>query len=84
MSNNDDDTNHKKKVMKNKTENNLITIVLFALAFAAALGLNDLIGTIFKKFSHGSQIVSKIIYVTLMFVAVLVLAYYTHSTVTLA
>jgi hypothetical protein len=77
MSNDDDD----KK--KNSTKNNLTSIVLYALAIAAALGLNDLILTIFDKMnmSHGNQILSKVIYVVLMFVAVLVLSYYTHSTV---
>ena len=65
------------------TKNNLLFIVLYALAIASALGLNDLILTIFDKMkmSHGNQILSKVIYVVLMFVFALTLAYYTHSTV---
>ena len=78
MSNNDDDQNK-----KSATKNNLMIILIYALAFAAALGLNDLIMTIFKKWSHGSQILSKTIYVVLMLVAALALAYYTHTTVVL-
>lgn len=66
-----------------QTRNNVVVIILYALALAAALGLNDLILTIFDKFdwSHTSKIFSKVIYVVFMFAAVLLIAFFTRSTV---
>ena len=72
-----------KPKQKNNTKSNMIAIILYALAIAAALGLNDLILTIFNKLNltQWGEIVTKIIYVVLIFGAALVLAYYTQSTV---
>lgn len=69
--------------MVNSTKNNLVAILLYALAIAAALGFNDLTKTIMDRYtSKGlNNILSKTLYVVIMFVATLVLAYYTKSTV---
>ena len=68
-------------VNRNETVDNVRTILLYALALAAALGFNDLIRTIFQRFNiyPGSQIGSKTLYVIIMFSAVLTLAYFTQS-----
>jgi len=69
---------------KNRTKENAISILLYALAIAAALSLNDLILTIFTKFKwtrEGGEIISKAIYVIVMFIAVLSLANFTGARV---
>lgn len=69
--------------MVNSTKNNLIAILLYALAIAAALGFNDLTKTIMDRYtSKGlNNILSKTLYVVIMIAGTLVLAYYTKSTV---
>ena len=68
---------------ENPTKNNLIAILLYALAIAAALGFNDLVLTVFSRYKlkGGNELLYKLIYVVLMFVAVLTLAYYSHASV---
>ena len=68
---------------KNKTKNNLVNIILYALAISAALSLNDLVKFIFKNYvtTPGGELGFKIFYVVVMFVGALLLAYYTESSV---
>lgn len=69
-------------MVDNTTKNNLIAIILYAFAIASALSFNELIGTIIKKYTGGTnELVSKFVYVFVMFSSTLVLAYFTHSTV---
>ena len=63
------------------TKNNILTIALYSFAIAAALGLNDLVNTIFDSYKFKSVITSKIVYVTVMFIITLFLAYYSKSTI---
>ena len=79
------DNNKMSSKGENMTTNNITMIILYALALAAALGLNDLILTIFDKFdwSHTGKIISKTIYVILMFTVVLLISYFTQSKVSI-
>lgn len=70
------------KEKKTSTENNIVSILLYALAIAAALGFNDFTKSLLNQYSSfKSQTISKAIYVILMFTGALLLAYFTKSSV---
>lgn len=55
---------------------NITSILLYALTLAAALGFNDLILEIFESFKWSSRIFAKTIYVIIMFLITIILSYY--------
>jgi hypothetical protein len=62
-------------------KNNIIIIILYALSLTAALGFNDLILTIFNNFKITKSIIAKIIYVAIVFIVTIGLAYYFNSSI---
>jgi len=73
---------HMSSYHQNNTKDNLVAILLYALAIAAALGFNNLVQLLMQKYtSFDNEVTSKVIYVILMFSAVLVLAYFTRTSV---
>ena len=72
-----------KKKEENKTKSNLIAILLYALAIAAALGFNEFVSALLKKYQIKGEddVMSKGIYAVLMILAALTLAYFTKSSV---
>lgn len=81
MSFNQNDDNYRVVYVQSSTAGNVKNILLYALALAAALSFNDFIRSVFAKFDiyNGNVIVSKLVYVVVMFVSVLTLAYFTQS-----
>ena len=65
--------------------NNIEKITLYALALAAALGLNDFVRAIFDKYdiSNNNIIVSKFIYVAFIITLAILFAYFTKRTVSI-
>lgn len=55
------------------------SILVYALSFTVALGLNDLITTIFNSFSNTQHIITKTTYVVIMFGITLIVAQYLIS-----
>lgn len=70
-------------MVETNTTNNIKSIILYALAMAAALGFNDFILAIFKSLNlnTGGVIVSKLVYVIFIFALAILFAYYTKSNV---
>lgn len=68
---------------KPSATDNIKSIVLYALALAAALGFNDFILAVFNSLNlkGGNIIVSKLLYVIFIFTLVIIFAYYTKSNV---
>lgn len=67
-----------------EAKSNFITIVLYALAIASALGFNELVSMIFRKYTNTSnEIFYKALYVAAMLFATLLVAYFTSSAVNL-
>lgn len=62
-------------------KDNIVTILLYALSLATALGFNDLILTIFDSFKWTAHILAKTTYVVIMFSVTIGLAYYMNSTI---
>ena len=62
-------------------KNNIIIIILYALSLTAALGFNDLILTIFNNFKWTKSITAKIVYVSIITVITITVAYYFNSTI---
>lgn len=70
---------------KEKQNNILVNtkyILLYSLSFAAAMGFNDLILSIFDTFSGSKHIIPKSIYVVTMFIVTLWVAYYLGDVIT--
>lgn len=63
----------------NNIKDNIISILLYALSLATALGFNDLMLTIFDGFSWTGHVLSKTTYVIIMFGITIGLAYYLGS-----
>jgi hypothetical protein len=66
---------------KNNVKQNIQNILLYALSLATALGLNDLVLTIFDSFQLDNHIIAKSTYFIIMLGVTVVLAYYFGSTV---
>jgi hypothetical protein len=66
---------------KNNVKQNIQNILLYALSLATALGLNDLVLTIFDSFQLDNHIIAKSIYFITMIGITVALAYYFGSTV---
>jgi hypothetical protein len=49
------------------------TILVYSLSLSVALGFNDLIITIFNKFNKKNDILSKIIYVLIVFIITMII-----------
>ena len=64
-----------------KIKHNIYIILLYSLSTAIALGLNDLIISIFNNFNHKNNIIAKSIYVLLIFIITIIFAYYVHSNI---
>jgi hypothetical protein len=62
-------------------KDNIVTILLYALSLATALGFNDLVLTIFDSFKWTAHILAKTTYVVIMFSVTIGLAYYMNSTI---
>lgn len=62
-------------------KDNIVTILLYALSLATALGFNDLVLTIFDSFKWTEHILAKTTYVVIMFSVTIGLAYYMNSTI---
>ena len=64
---------------------NLIEILIYALAMATALGINDLAMMIFNIYfdEMKNKVISKVVYVTLLLVTTLSVAYFLKGTVPL-
>jgi hypothetical protein len=77
MSSTSDDKN--KKIYTPPIDN-IIIILLYSFSLASVLGLAGLVNSIFIKLGYG-EIISKIIYVTIMFVITILLAYLTGKRV---
>lgn len=75
------ETDNKKPA--NNTTDNIKSIILYALAVAAALGFNDFILAIFDslKLKTGGVLLSKLLYVFFIFGLAITFAYYTKSNV---
>ena len=65
----------------NNVKNNVIIITLYGLSLTAALGFNDLILTIFNNFKWTQSITAKIVYVSIITVITIIVAYYFNSTI---
>ena len=77
-------TNDKILTSKDKENNILVNtkyILLYSLSFAAAMGLNDLILSTFDTFSGSKHIIQKSIYVVLIFIVTLWVAFYLGGTI---
>jgi hypothetical protein len=77
-------TNDPSDTRKNHFGLNLGYILLYALAFTVALGLNDLAMAIFSKISKKQNILAKIVYVIIMLLLTLVVAYWMSGNVKIA
>jgi hypothetical protein len=82
-----DVVNLNNKILSEVETNNLIlsntkSILLYSLSLAAAFGFNDLILTIFSTFSWNNHIIAKAIYVVIMFIITLWIAFYFGSEIT--
>lgn len=62
---------HKKNILVN-----IQSVLLYALSVIVALGLNDIVTNIFDSFPDTQHIVSKTIYVVIMFGFTIMTAYY--------
>lgn len=62
-------------------KDNIVTILLYALSLATALGFNDLVLNIFDSFKWTAHILAKTTYVVIMFSVTIGLAYYMNSTI---
>ena len=62
-------------------KDNIVSILLYALSLATALGFNDLVLTIFDSFKWTAHILAKTTYVVIMFSITIWLAYYLNSSV---
>ena len=62
-------------------KDNIVTILLYALSLATALGFNDIVLTIFDSFKWTAHILAKTTYVVIMFSVTIGLAYYMNSTI---
>ena len=62
-------------------KDNIITILLYSLSLATALGFNDLVLNIFDSFKWTAHILAKTTYVVIMFSVTIGLAYYMNSTI---
>ena len=62
-------------------KDNIVTILLYSLSLATALGFNDLVLTIFDSFKWTANILAKTTYVVIMFSVTIGLAYYMNSTI---
>ena len=62
-------------------KDNIVTILLYALSLATALGFNDLVLNIFDSFKWTAHILAKTTYVVIMFSITIGLAYYMNSTI---
>ena len=74
-----------KILTKKEEQNNILVntkyILLYSLSLAAALGFNALILSIFDTFSGSKHIIPKSIYVVIMFIITLWVAYYLGGTI---
>lgn len=70
------DSNIDSNIDSNNMKINTKIILLYAISSVAALGFNDLIITIVGSFKWNTHLISKIIYVIIMFVITIGLAYY--------
>ena len=59
-----------------KISDTMKTVLMYALSVVTALGLNDLVTTIFDNFSNTQHVITKTTYVVIMFGATLATAYY--------
>ena len=68
---------------ENPTKTNLMAILMYAFCISAALSFNDFVLTIFSRYKLKgvNEILSKGVYVVLMFAGALSLAYYSKTTV---
>ena len=62
-------------------KDNIVTILLYSLSLATALGFNDLVLNIFDSFKWTAHILAKTTYVVIMFSVTIGLAYYMNSTI---
>lgn len=70
-------------IQQSPTKTNLRTILIYALALASALALDDVIKTIFDAYdwSHTNRIVYKSIYFIILITGVVLLGYFTNARV---
>lgn len=72
--------NNDKKLTK-ELKSNTGSVLIYAFSMIVALGINDLISTIFDRFSNRNKIMSKVIYVIIVFVITLLIALWTSKSV---
>lgn len=66
---------------KNNLKDNIVSILIYSMSLATALGFNDLVLNIFDSFKWTGHILAKTTYVVIMFITTIGLAYYMNSTI---
>jgi hypothetical protein len=78
MASEQDDTN--KKTEDNNVRKNIQSIIMYALSMTVALGVNNLVTSVFNSLYNTAHIISKTTYVVTVFGLTLVVAYWLSST----
>ena len=78
MASEQDETN--KKTEDNNVRKNIQSIIMYALSMTVALGVNNLVASVFNSLYNTAHIISKTTYVVTVFGLTLVVAYWLSST----
>ena len=78
MASEQDETN--KKAEDNNVRKNIQSIIMYALSMTVALGVNNLVASVFNSLYNTGHIISKTTYVVTVFGLTLVVAYWLSST----
>ena len=69
-----------KKTEDNNVRKNIQSIIMYALSMTVALGVNNLVASVFNSLYNTAHIISKTTYVVTVFGLTLVVAYWLSST----
>jgi len=71
--------NQKQRILNKENKetltNNIKVIIIYSLAMAISLAINNLVINLFKKFNYENQIIAQIIYIFILFGIVLFITY---------
>ena len=77
MASEQDETN--KKTEDNNVRKNIQSIIMYAFSMTVALGVNNLVTSVFNSLYNTAHIISKTTYVVIVFGLTLVVAYWLSS-----